>query len=159
EPRLGDPGPLAVDEGELPDGNDHRLLVYELLDLLQDRLALLSVLFARLLAKESVDVRVAAVHVGAASDDEGFQSLSRVAEGAVRRVRAILEFLLPEAVVERRALQRPERRADTDGPEVVDDGLLHVGVRDVAVVLAGVEAVRIARLRQELLRARRVERI
>ena len=50
-----------VDEGELVDRRDHRLLVDELLDTLEHRLALGAVELVRLLAKEPVYVRIAAV--------------------------------------------------------------------------------------------------
>src|SRR5215204_7318041 len=68
EPGLADPRPDAVDEGELPDRRVHRPLVYDLLHLVQDRLALLRIDLDRLLTVQLVDFGVAAVGEPAALD-------------------------------------------------------------------------------------------
>src|SRR4029434_2054908 len=81
DPRLLHPGPHAIQGGVLPDRRDHHLLVQELLDAVQDRLALLRIELACLLPKEPVDVGIAAVNVGAASNHQGLESRGRVSGG------------------------------------------------------------------------------
>src|SRR5437763_584716 len=49
EARFGHARPVPVEVGQLPDGDDHRLVVDELLDAVEERLALLAVHLARLL--------------------------------------------------------------------------------------------------------------
>ena len=63
----------------------------------------------------------------------------------------VLEALLRVALEEGGALERPQLGADADRLKVVDHRLGDVGVRGVAVVLAGVEAVGMTRLGQQLL--------
>src|SRR5437867_1652767 len=138
--------PVAIDEGELPDRRDHRLVVHELLDPLERRLALLPVHLARLLAEEPVDVRIAAVDVGAASGDERLEARRRVPEGRGAALDDVPKLLLPILREERRALERPELGPDADRLQVIHDGLREVGVGHVAVVVTGVEAVRVAGL-------------
>src|SRR5207244_584059 len=58
EPRLLDPRSVAAHQSDLPDGRDHRLVVDELLDLVQRGLAPLLVELGGLLAEEPVDVRI-----------------------------------------------------------------------------------------------------
>src|SRR5215510_14804589 len=67
-----DPRAGAVDEGLLPKRRVDRALVDELLDLVQRRCAPRAVELARLLLEQRVDVRIAAVHISATLDDEGF---------------------------------------------------------------------------------------
>ena len=76
ERRFPDPRADAIEEAELPDRRVDRLLVDELLHLVEDRAALLVVELVGLLRIELVDVGVAAIDIGAALDDKG---LSRVA--------------------------------------------------------------------------------
>src|SRR5919197_4748853 len=129
EPRLLDPWADAVQERELPDRDEDLLLVHELLDLHEDRLALLPVELRGLLAEEPVDVRVAAVDVRAAGHHEGFEPRGRVAERSAGPVREVLVLLLRPLLEEGRALYRAQLRANPDVPEVVENRLLHVGVR------------------------------
>src|SRR5499426_4697284 len=82
EPRLFDARPEAAHRSELPDRGEHRLVVDELLDAVQRRLAPLAVELGRLLSEEPVDVGIATVHEGAAGDHEGLEADRRVAEGA-----------------------------------------------------------------------------
>src|SRR5262249_51898897 len=74
--------PDAVDEGQLVHRRDHRLVGHELLDAMQQGLALGTVELAGLLAKEPVDVRVAAVRELTARDHVGLEARGGVAEGA-----------------------------------------------------------------------------
>jgi hypothetical protein len=82
ECRLADPGTNAVEEAELPDRRVDRLLVDELLHLIEDRCALLVVEFAGLLREEFVNVGIAAIGIGAALDHERGKPGRRIAEGA-----------------------------------------------------------------------------
>src|SRR5256886_3849227 len=157
--RLLHPGPVAVDERELPDRDEHRLLVHDLLDLVQQRLALLAIQLGSLILEERIDLRIAAVDIGTAGDDEGLQARRRVAKRAARRVREVLVLLVAVAGPVRGALDRPQLGPDAELLQIVRDRLLHVRVRDVQVVFAGVEAVGVARLGQELLGLRGIERI
>src|SRR3989441_1438729 len=141
--------PVAIDEGELPDRRDHRLVVHELLDPLERRLAPLPVHLARLLAEEPVDVRVAAVDVGATGGDERLEAGRRVPEGPGAALDDVPELLLPVLGEERRALERPELGPDADRLQVIHDGLREVGVRNVTVVVTGIEAVRVAGVGEE----------
>src|SRR5437870_5180774 len=151
--------PVAIDKGELPDRRDHRLLVHELLDPLERRLALLPVHLARLLAEEPVDVRIAAVDVGAASGDERLEAGRRVPEGPGAALDDVPELLLPVLGEEGRALERPELGPDGDRLQVIHNGLREVGVGHVAVVVTGGEAVRVAGLGEELPGPGRIVRV
>src|SRR6266566_9601881 len=63
EPRLLDPRPKGVDEGQLPDRRKHRLVMEELLDLVQQRRALLLIQLGGLLMEQLIDVGVAAIRI------------------------------------------------------------------------------------------------
>src|SRR4029450_6145747 len=65
--RLGDARPDAARPDELPERPEAHALVEELLDLMQRRLALAAIRFARLLLVERLDVGVRAARVGAFS--------------------------------------------------------------------------------------------
>src|SRR5712692_9947248 len=56
EARLCHARPVAVEEGQLPDGREHRLVVDELLDAMEDRLPLFRVDLARLFLDEPLAV-------------------------------------------------------------------------------------------------------
>jgi len=58
----------------------HDALVHELLDLVEEHFALLPVAFARLLRERVVDLRISAVGVRRAADDERLQARRRVAQ-------------------------------------------------------------------------------
>src|SRR5207247_4760202 len=92
--RLGHTRALRVNEAELPDRRVDRLLVNELLDPMEDRLASLPVELAGLLAKEPVDVGVAAVDERATSDDERLEADRRIPESAADAVEHVLQLLL-----------------------------------------------------------------
>ena len=64
---------------------------------MQDRLALLTIELTRLLPEEPVDVGIAAVDEGAASNDQGLDSGGRVTERAVAPLdEAAVRFLRSE---------------------------------------------------------------
>src|SRR5260370_26458868 len=94
EARFSDPRPDRVDEGELPDRRGERAPGDELLDLVQDRLALGMVQLGRLLLEQLVDVGVAAVNISATLDDKGRETRRRVAEGAAAALDQVLEALV-----------------------------------------------------------------
>src|SRR5262249_55535561 len=122
EPRLLDPWPEAAHRGELPDRGEHRLLVHELLDPVQGRLAALAVELRRLLPEEPVDVGIAAVDVSAAGHDEGFEAGWRVAERGARAQHEILECFLDLSLVVRRALERGKLQAKARPPQMLGPG-------------------------------------
>src|SRR5262249_40613238 len=80
ETRFVHPPADAVDEGQLVHRRDHRLVGHELLEAMQQGLALGTVELAGLLAKEPVDVRVAAVRELTARDHVGLEARGGVAE-------------------------------------------------------------------------------
>src|SRR5262245_26501733 len=148
----------AAHRRELPDRREHRLVVYELLEAMQGGLAAFAVELGRLLAKEPVDVRVASVHVGTARHHERLEPGRRVAERGARAEHEVLERLLDLALVVRCALERPKLQAKADGLQIVGHRLGDARVYGVAGEVARVESVGIARLREELLGPRPVER-
>src|SRR3990170_2624568 len=151
EARLLDARPHAVQEGQLPDGRVDNLIQDELLHLVQDGLAALPIQLGRLLLEEAVDVGVAAIDVVPAGDREGLETRGGVAEGPARPLDEVLELLLPVPAEERRPLERAELHANPRRLEIVGDGLAQVGVGGVAEVIAGIEAVGVAGLGEELL--------
>src|SRR5262249_21250897 len=141
EPRLANPRAHAVQERELPDRREHHLLLEELLDLLEQCLALLPVGVGRLLLEETVDVRIAPVDIEAARHRKGLEPRGGIAEGAAAALHQVLELLLRVALEEGRALQRAERAPDARDLQVVDDALGDAAVRGVREVLARIEAI------------------
>src|SRR2546429_9881794 len=109
-------GPWPLRSG-LDDRREHDAFVHELLDPVQDRLALLWVQLARLLPIEPVDVRVATVGADPTRDDEGLDAGGRVAEGGAPDPDETPELLFLIGLVERRSLERPEPCADPHGLE------------------------------------------
>ena len=148
--------PVAVEEGQLPDGREHRLVVDELLDAMEGRLPPLRVDLARLLLDEPLDVGIGAVGKGAACGHEGVDARGGVARRPGRRLDDVLQLLLAVVRDERHPLEGTELRANARGLEIVDDRLTEVGVGSITVVVARVEAVGVARLREEPLRARQI---
>src|SRR5206468_6633247 len=70
KPGLRNPWAVRLQKGQLPDRQVHDLLVDQLLDAMQHRLALLRVELGRMLPEESVDIGIAAVGVRAARGRE-----------------------------------------------------------------------------------------
>ena len=101
-------GPTPCSSASCQIGKHHDLLVDQLLDAMEERLALLRVQLARLLPEEPVDVGVSAVGEGAARDRERLDPGGRVAEDAAQAVDDVLELLLLVRLEERRALERAE---------------------------------------------------
>src|SRR5438034_3300839 len=150
EPRLLHTWADPLQEGELPDGKDHGLLVDQLLDAMEERLALLRIELARLLLEEPVDVGISPVGVGAARDDERLHAGGGVAEDAAQPVDEVLELLVLIRLEEPRPLERAKPRLDADGLKIVEDRLGIYAGPGIAPEIPGVEALRVPGLREEL---------
>src|SRR3989441_179543 len=148
EPRFLHTRPHAAQEGDLPDRRNHHLLVDELLNPVQDRLALLFVQHGCLLTEQPVDLGIAPIGVHSTRCHEGLDPCGRIAEGAAPALDEVPKLLLGVRLEEGRQLEWPELHPDADRSKVVDDGLLDGS--DVAEVFARIEAVRIAGLSQKL---------
>src|SRR6185369_16127600 len=101
---------------------------------------------ARLLLVERVDVRVAAVGEDSALHEVRLDTGRGIAECARSRLDDVLVLLFAEFLDESGALDRAQPTADADGEKIVDDAFGDVGIRGVAIVVAGVEAAAQARL-------------
>src|SRR5262249_40877950 len=106
--------------------------------------------FDRLILKKCVDVGIIAVDVRASLDHESLKTGSGVAEGTAAPLNEVLVALLRVSLEESRPLERSELRVNAHCLEVVEHGLGKVRVRGVAVVLAGVEAIRVTSVCQQL---------
>src|ERR1051326_699600 len=95
----------------------------EFLHLVQQRLAPLSVEFARLRLEQRVDVGIAAIDVSAALGDESLEPRRSVAVGAARAQDDVLQALVAVRAVESRALERPQLGADAHGAKIVENRL------------------------------------
>src|SRR5262245_929253 len=91
---LGDARPDAVDERQLPDRRIDVPLLHELLNLMQDRFALLGVELGRLLFEEGIDIGIVAVDIGATLHHERLQPRRRIAESAAGTLDQVLVGLL-----------------------------------------------------------------
>jgi hypothetical protein len=111
----------------------------------------------RLLLVESIDIRIAAIGLGAALDHEGLDPRCGVAEGGVAILDDVVELLVGVASEEGRALERPELSSNAHRLKVVEDSLAKVREGRVAIVVAGVEAVWMPRFSEKLLGLGRVE--
>src|SRR5215467_4703340 len=118
----------------------------ELLDFFQYRRTFRVVELDRLLLVESINFKIAAISLGAALDHEGLDPRCGVAV-----LDDVLELLVGVASEKGRALERPELSSDAHRLKVVEDSLAKVRKGRVAIVVAGVEAVGIARFGEKLL--------
>src|SRR5438477_285533 len=98
----------------------------------------------------------AAGDVGAAGRHEGLDARGGVAERGAAALDEPLELLLGPAPEEGDPFDRAQPHADAGRVEVIDDGLADVGDGGVTEVVAGVEAVGVAGLGEELPGPRRV---
>jgi hypothetical protein len=118
--------------------------VHQLLHLVQQCLALLEIELGRLLLEQFVELRVAAIDIGAALGDESFDSSGGVAEGAAGVLDDILELLFAIPREESSPLQWPEFRPDADGKQIVEYRLGQVGISNIAIVIAGIKSIRVS---------------
>src|SRR4029077_15868164 len=82
--------------------------------------------FGRLLLEEVVDLRVAAIGIGTALDDEGGETGRGIAEGAARALDDILKPLVAVRLEKSRSFKRAKLGADARRPEIVDHCLAEV---------------------------------
>src|SRR5438876_5335505 len=134
---------VSVDEAQLPDRRVHGLVVDELLDPVQHRLAPLAIQLGALLPEEPVDVGITSVDVGAAGGHEGLDAGRRIPEGSADAVDEVLQLLLLVALEEPRALEGPDLRADSRRLKIAGRRLAHCRGGGVAPEVAGVEALRV----------------
>src|SRR5262245_5668229 len=139
KPRVANSRAHAPKSADLPYRGEHRLVVDELLDSLQDRRAPLRVHLACLLAEQSVDVAVTPVDVRAARSHERLDPCCCVDEGTASALDEVPVLFLRVPLEEGDPLDWPELRADADRFEVVDHGFREAGERRVAEILACVK--------------------
>src|SRR5205807_3829720 len=118
--RLRDAGPERADAGLLPQWRVHDLLVNELLDPVEDRLALAAVHFARELSHQPFDVGIGPVREGTGRRHVGVEPGRRVPEGGAAALDDGPEPFVLVLLDEGRALQWTDGRADARRAEVVD---------------------------------------
>src|SRR5581483_4823562 len=150
ERRLLDARPDATRPHVLEDRRDADALVHQPLDLVEQQLALAAIELVRLLLVERVDVRVAAVGIGAVARNDLRHARGGVAIQRARAHADAAQLLRRDRREERRALHGPHPDADAHGAEVADDRLAEREVRRQLIELTRIEAVRIAGLGQEL---------
>src|SRR6476661_2464888 len=93
-----------------------------------------------LLRSQCVDVRIAAIDIGAAFDDEGVEAGSGIAERAGAALNKIFVGLVGPTPQKRGALDGTQFGANTNLLEVIEHGFAEVCVRRVAIIVAGIEA-------------------
>src|SRR5262245_3977448 len=103
---LGQPRPDPDQRGLLHDRREHRALVHELLDPVQEPFTALGIHLARLIAEERIDVGIAAVRADPTRDHEGLDARRGVAGGAAADPHQVLELLFLVGLVKARALHR-----------------------------------------------------
>src|SRR5688572_3370876 len=128
-----------------------------LLDLMDQRLALLEVGLAGLALGEILDVGHDAGRVDAALAHVRLEPRGRVAARARDADDHVLELLFPPRGGHGRALHRDDAGLDPDLLHVRRERLAHREVRRPRIEVARVEAVRESRLREQLLRPRGIE--
>src|SRR5262249_51686933 len=106
--------PVASENRRFHKRRVHDLLVNQLLDPVEDRLALATAKLGRLLANESLDVGICSIREEAAPGDERVEPGRRVSERCAGALDDLLQSLLSVLLEERRALQGTKGRADPD---------------------------------------------
>src|SRR5215467_13780258 len=159
ERRIGYPRPDAARPDVFEDRRDPHAVGHDLLDLVQERLALLAIGLARLLLVERVDLGIAAVGVRALARIDLRHPRGGVAVERARADAETLRLLRLDRRKVRGALHRPHLQPDANGLEVADDRLTEREVRRQLIELAGVEAVGIPGFGQELLGPNRIVRM
>src|SRR5258708_16105252 len=125
-------GPYAFINASCHNGRVDGLVVHQLLHLVLDCLAPLGIQFGRLLLEEVVDLRVAAIGIGTALDDEGGETGRGVAEGTARALDDILEPLVAVRLEKSRSFERAHLGAHARRPWIVDHCLAAVLPRRIA---------------------------
>src|SRR5439155_15381852 len=155
--RLLEPWTDAPGERQLVDRDVRHPIVEDLLDLVDQGLALLHVDLARLTLEQILYLGNDARAVDAVLADVRFEPHRRVAACPGDADDHALELLLAPRRGEGGPLHGPDTRLDADGLKVGRERLAHRGVGRPRVEVAGVEAAGIAGFGQELLRPRRIE--
>src|SRR6187401_2317868 len=114
EGRLADSRPDAAQRRQLPKRRSDYLVLNELLDLEQQRLALGVIELDCLLLEQRVDIRIVAVCIGAALYRECLKAGRSIAEGGAAAHNQPSILLLGKALVERRPLDWPQSGPDAD---------------------------------------------
>src|SRR5262245_12983915 len=124
--------------------------MHYLLHLVQDCLPLGAIEFNRLLPVERVDIRVCSIDEYAACDHLCLKPGRGVAESTRTCLDDIFESFFGVGLEERDALNRPELGPDADRAKTIQNSLADIGVRGIAIVVAGVESLGITRLGKQL---------
>ena len=104
-----------------------------------------------LLLVELVEIGVVAVNKDAAFDDMRFKAGRGIAERPGTGLDDVLERLFGISLDKGRPLDRPKFRPNADRLEIIENRLADVRVRRVAIIIAGIEALGVARLGEQLL--------
>src|SRR6266498_5841734 len=140
----------------LPDGAVHNTLMHEPLDLMQQRLALVAVTLLRLLVEEIINIRIAAIGVGARAEHKGLDAGGGVPQRRRGDDNDPLQLLLPPGRHEGRPLYGAYLRADANRPQIVGNHLTKGGEGWDRCHVASIKAVGIAGLSQKALGLDRV---
>src|SRR5438477_8756529 len=108
--------------------------------------------FAGLFLVQLVDIGIAAVREGSAFDEMRLDARRRIPERARPGLNDVFVLLLVVLLDERGPLDRPQFAADADRSEIVDERLADIGIRRVAVVVAGIEAAGMTGIGEQLFR-------
>src|SRR6516162_4481456 len=127
EPRFTDPGTDAVNDSKLPKMREDCVLLCELLDLEQERFALLGIELGCLLYEQCIDIWIAPVDIGTTLGDECLKTRGSVTESAAGSLDQVLKALLTVALIESCPLEWSKPGANSDCLKVVDHGLGKVG--------------------------------
>src|SRR5207249_11745020 len=116
-----DPRPDAPEERQLVDGYVQHPVVHDLLDLVEQSLALLSIQLAGLPLEAVLDLRDHARRVDAVLAHVDLDARRRVAGGRAEAHDDAPELVLAPRREKGRALQRAHARADPDRLEIIAD--------------------------------------
>src|SRR5262252_2082056 len=125
QPRHRDPRPRGTQEGALPDRHKARFVVYFLLNLMQQSLALLRVALGDLLRVPGVNVGVAQKRLCPLTVHEGLDASRSIAKRPAALARQVLYRLLFLRRLDGGALHRAYLGPDTYSGEVVHDAFDH----------------------------------
>src|SRR5207237_6889037 len=142
-------GSDAADEAILPDRREHDALEQDLLDLVQQLLALPAIELSRLPLKEILDFGQHTVGKHAAIRRQAFDPGGRVASRPLRAQHDSLELLLAPRREPRGPLHCPQPDPDADRAEVASDRFGEREVRRIRRDVSAIEPIRVASLDQQ----------
>src|SRR4030095_5859839 len=140
-------------EGLLVERRHEHAIGDDLLDLVEQRLALLAIELIRLALKEIFDLGHDTIRVGTVLGEERLEAGRGIARGAGGPDEEPRDLLLSPRGEEGGTLHGAHPAADADGLEIAGDGLGHGGVGRERREVARVEAIGMARFDHEPLRA------